>query len=396
MKTIKKIEQLAASLYDNEYSSKISFFTGKCGKGYALSYYGHYFEKEKYLSRGLELITESVNGIERRVPASICGGVTGIAWSIRHLQMIGILEEDTKTNKFFESHIIKHLDHMLKLENVELDFLHGVSGLIYYLLCFSDNQDSIIRYLNKLEKLAIVDDSTGGLKWLFINHLTKRRSYNLGLAHGIPSLICILSLIHKKGYNEQISRRLLLGGIKYILGQKFINNISLFPNAVPIEYNVDEKLDSSRMGWCYGDIGIGYSILCAGQSLKNESLSNIANEILLHGIQRTDTPSHTYRNSNSNVIDASYCHGSSGLSSIYKSIYKKTMDKRFEQSSHYWSDVTISLSEWPDGIAGYKNFKMHGFRKNEDLLSGASGILLSLMEHERNDLANWQSCFLIN
>ena len=97
------------------------------------------------------------------------------------------------------------------------DFLHGLQGIIYYLLYRnSDRYDFIEFYLDLLTKHA-EEDEDGSKKWVFTNSLYGTSSYNLGLSHGIASIIILLSKIIKRGIYVQKSAELLRGGIQYVM-----------------------------------------------------------------------------------------------------------------------------------------------------------------------------------
>src|SRR5690606_1218930 len=115
---------------------------------------------------------------------------------------------------------------------------------------------------------------------------TKEKGYNLGLSHGIPSIISFLSLLN--GYEDFKAKadQTLRRAITYILSLRNddINAFSLFPSwIIPNE----ETIYDSRLAWCYGDLGIGIALWNASKSLNDSKLKITAQDILVHSAKRT-------------------------------------------------------------------------------------------------------------
>ncbi|MFK8007579.1 MAG: lanthionine synthetase LanC family protein [Saprospiraceae bacterium] len=122
-----------------------------------------------------------------------------------------------------------------------------------------------------LDKTAVRDED-GSLRWVYTNALEKSSSFNLGMSHGLASTISILCKFAKNKRFAPKSKELLLGAVRYILKNKSENpdSYSCFPNSIALENNESTKLKGSRLAWCYGDLGIGYSLLEASDILNNK------------------------------------------------------------------------------------------------------------------------------
>ena len=59
--------------------------------------------------------------------------------------------------------------------------------------------------------------------------------------------------------------------------------ISCFPS---FSIESEENPLPSRLGWCYGDLGIAQALLQAARALENEEYENIALKILIHSCNR--------------------------------------------------------------------------------------------------------------
>ena len=56
------------------------------------------------------------------------------------------------------------------------------------------------------------------------------------------------------------------------------------------------------------------------------------------------------------VLDAGLCHGSSGISMIFRRMYIETQQREFADARDYWIEKTLNFSIFNDGLAGYKTY----------------------------------------
>jgi len=162
---------------------------------------------------------------------------------------------------------------------------------------------------------------------------------------------------------------------------------SFFPNY--LLKNSSHPILKSRLGWCYGDLGIGSALWQAGKTLSKIEWMNKGLEILLESTQRQSI------NENS-VQDAGICHGSAGIAMVYRRMYLETSIDEFNEATKYWINQTLNFSYFSDGLAGYKTFEKNGCKLDYSLLSGISGIGLVLLSYKENDLQTWDELFLIS
>ena len=186
------------------------------------------------------------------------------------------------------------------------------------------------------------------------------------------------------------AKTILEQSVKFILSNKLDNKESIFPSICEIVD--DEKQISSRLAWCYGDLGISIALWQAGDALKDESIKQDAIDICLHTIKRK-TKEET------KVVDAGICHGSSGIALIYNRMYFYTGIKEFKEAANYWIRETLNLATFKDGLAGYKSYQSEqtgGWKNDYSLLEGVSGIGLALLSHISNEEPYWDRCLLLS
>jgi lantibiotic modifying enzyme len=184
---------------------------------------------------------------------------------------------------------------------------------------------------------------------------------------------------------------LLSGTVNYIFQQKSATPIlSYFPN-----YSMESCPQShySRLGWCYGDLGISQAILSASGVMENKDWKDTAIKIFIHSGHRKDVR----RNS---VHDAGLCHGSIGVAHIFCRLYRKTGMEVFNEAAKYWYRKTLEYSIFGDTCAGYKHLifpdKKRVWVNNFGLLAGITGIGLGIMSYLDHELTSWDECLLLS
>ncbi len=369
--------------------------TGSAGIALFFHHLNQIIPNESNHDNCLRHIEKCVDAIEnQQLGYTFCSGIAGIAWGLEYFSDKGLFEvEEEDFLSELDIHIFNHATN--DIENNNVDFLHGGIGAIAYFLNRLPNiyaEDCLIKFVNLLWEKA--EKGTNEIKWKnsFNQELSEPgiiREYNLGLSHGIPSLIIILIKIYNKNIAATKCKKLIMGSIEWILNQKLPESYdSIFPNSVG---STIEK-HSSRLAWCYGDLGVSSSIWQAGQALNREDWKQEALNILLHSSKRRDLKENS-------VVDAALCHGTAGIAHIFNRFYKETGIKEFDDARWYWLEQTLKMAKWEDGLAGYKVWQAERGWQNEDgLLEGVAGIgltLLGFLTNDVNDLS-WDSCLLLS
>ncbi len=214
---------------------------------------------------------------------------------------------------------------------------------------------------------------------------------NLGLSHGLASIIAVLSKIYI-ATESLLAKELLLDSVKCLMCTKrsFDRN-SLFPNYIFKNTKpISVKTISSRLAWCYGDLGISVAIWHASQALRRKDLEEEAKEILQHSAMRLDLDQN-------GVIDAGLCHGTAGIAHIYNRMYGYTGVEELRGASEYWFDQTLKMACFKDGLAGYKAWHGSlGWESEPGLLEGIAGIGLAMISAVSDIEPAWDECLLLS
>lgn len=399
-KTINKIlSRVGTKLNDFfEHDDDQGLLTGSCGSALFYAYYYKLTGKKTYLDRVCYIIERTIKALaDKQLIYSHCSGISGIAWCIRHLINNQFIEQN-------EPDIFEEVDEVLfnymkdELSEHRYDFLHQGLGITLYFL--EKLPDAIAQhYLEEavlqLENAIVVNDS--GISWKDTFTLRNEvnnpsTSYNVGLAHGVPATLSILSMIYEKGIAIKKTLPLIEKGVQWLLSTRNepdTDCISLYPTGVTAKNEaIGQK--QSRLGWCYGDLSIGITLLNIGRRLQNEFYKQEAYDIFKHTLKHRNKE-------NGGINDASLCHGSMGVSHIFRRVYKSTGDTIFLEGAENWLEQTLQISPWKYGLADFKYFTRNGYENNYTLLEGITGIGLALLAAlDTNTAPAWDRCLLLS
>ncbi len=268
------------------------------------------------------------------------------------------------------------------------DLFYGQVGLGLILREFI-KKDKFIT-LNEQFFLDTAEKDGKSFKWFFSLFESENQGYNFGLAHGIPSITLYLSnLFESTCYSNVNLAKLITGSTEFLIANKQDPNKigSFYPNILTKE----KKEDFSRLAWCYGDLGVGYSIWKSGIVTNNNKFIREGLEVLLHCAKRREV-------NDTRIVDLGICHGSSGLILFYKRLYQLTQLNEFKDACLYWLSFTtdrILEARSIDNILVWDtNKKQHEFK--DGLLTGVAGIGMVLSEFiSKKNCKNWSEFLLL-
>lgn len=348
-----------------------------------LSYYDRYFRQKNHstLNKYLDYVFQNLS--DGFYYPHYSHGVSGTFSLLYHLQKNKFLDIDfKKAEKLYFNYLYTNL--MTDMEDGKYDFLHGGLGILYYLLfniSSKDRNSMINEFLDHLLSKAILTNDS-----VFWNDKFNDLPCNIGLAHGISSIALILSYIYQFGLFQDKIKSIINSSSNFILSQRKVPAInSCYPNV-----NLDDKTEP-RLAWCYGDLGIGVALWQVGFIIQRDELMSEAVRIFKFSEARTDLYSNR-------VHDACFCHGTSGIAQLYRRMYYYTGIKSFLKTSDHWINETINMSQYSDGVAGFKSMSIEGLvMPDKSLLDGIAGIgmvLMSSLLHEKE--SRWDSFFLLS
>ncbi|MDQ3340932.1 MAG: lanthionine synthetase C family protein [Myxococcota bacterium] len=315
------------------------------------------------------LLADSIRKFNGSAALGLDSGGARIGWTIAHLA-----SDETANDR------CARLDEMLMraTENWigELDLMNGLVGFgVYALERGEAGRPLALHVLALLERSAISHGDR--IAWftpadlLPPNHAGRTRDgyWNLGIPHGVPGVIALLSRYIAEGVEVERARALLDGAVRFMLSVAAIGPAhGRFPPWLP-----NDKPISSRLAWCYGDLGIATALVGAGVLAREPAWQREGIALAHACAARTLEQAH--------IRDAGICHGAAGIAHMLHRMARATQDESLRTAACAWIVETIRMqSDAP--IAGFPRvFEVAGelqFEEDATLLTGCVGVALVL------------------
>jgi lantibiotic biosynthesis protein len=353
---------------------------GDASSALALAYCGRPSAAER-LDIALRAITDS------SVTVSLFAGISGLSWLVHHL-----------TDGDDSNALIKHFDATL-LRALEvsawrggLDLISGLVGMGVVAAARRDGAanaiaDGVLRHLEATvasEQLGItwyVDlDGSGSQSYGSLCH----GSVDLGVAHGVPGIIGVLSQFVEADIQRARSLGLLQSAVAWLLGT-IPDQRPRFGTRWPAA-----RESSKQLAWCYGDIGVAGVLLTASRVMMAHECARVATALLQHASEAL---------AGKYIPDACFCHGAAGIAHIFNLAFQRTGSTEMRAHARRWI-LNILRRKMPEqGIGGYRFLKIDQdvprWASDPTLASGAAGVALVLLAAIEDREPRWQSLFLL-
>ncbi len=388
----KLVEPILSKIYSelpNDPSSSLSLIGGKSGEALYRFMYLQYM--------GLKDAVEFQNEIQQLAEDSLVynhidfnNEKSGLNWFFTYLYKNKLL--DIEDWEFLCPDYDDLANTALEmLENDNYDFLHGATGIAYHLLYTESNafNDFYSRFFVLLQSLVNKSVEKKVIpNYDFEKNQSNPNQINLGLSHGIPSILKFCIQYYKQNVCVAEAELMAKDIIDYLLTHTNKDKSSgYFPSIIETGEEINTP---SRLAWCYGDLGAGYILYQAGITFNNQKAIDFALEVLVHSTKRQDLDK-------AGVMDASICHGAAGVAHIYHKMWHYTQELIFKQACDFWIQKTLDFATHEDGLAGYKQYNpiTDTYLNEYGLLEGAAGIGLVLLSYLTSDFS-WDYCLMLN
>ncbi|MEM9859538.1 MAG: lanthionine synthetase C family protein [Bacteroidota bacterium] len=401
MKTLilEKLIQIESEL-SRYKGSRLSLYGGTTG---IAMFYANLYEltgDSSYLEKCESLIVFTIEKLSKvEISHRFSDGISGIAWGIDYLINKEFIEDDGEDIfELLDDYIYDSARLDLKVGNY--DFLHGGMGAVLYALqrLKSNKSMSFLKdFINEISRIK--EEDRFGFKWedpFFLKEkYSYSKTYNLGMAHGIPSILEVLRRIYSKHLFEEETSRLVHGGLSWIEHCKLNTpeSPSIYPNCVLDK--IGQSDGPSRMAWCYGDLSLAILFWKCGETYKKENWKHEGMNLMTNSVKRSDPLQNKY-------YDAGICHGTAGIAHLFKRFHNATQRNEFNQRSIFWINETLNQSRHKSGLAGYRLYSRtekndvvyHRWKNSHFFLEGIAGIGMVLISH-LNNKTDWDNCLLI-
>lgn len=319
-------------------------------------------------------------------PYAYCDGLPGILCLFDILRKKKIIDINiSDSNRKINNYLTKAVEKGIATNNY--DFLHGTPGSILYFSKTESNKNTTNKFIDGIHLNAIKNTTINTFKWESYISNENSSGYNLSLAHGMSSTVILLSrLLKNEPYNKKI-KEMINGTINFFFSQEL--DTYIYGSYYPPFIIKNKPVTKSRMGWCYGDLGVALAMWQAGKVMNQTKWKDKALEVFLYATTRKDPDTEF-------VKDAGICHGSAGLAMIFRRMYLETGIEEFKTATDHWINETLKNARFEDGLAGYKRLTMDGWENDYSLIMGIAGIGLVLISYLTNDAQEWDELFLLS
>jgi lantibiotic modifying enzyme len=387
---IKPILHKIFSELKEDTSSYSSLLGGKVGSAlYSFAYLNFTSQTDStdYLQAEVQRIAEIY--ADPGFDSSFCNGKSGTRWFFTYLNKKGILDDEDLDVLCQDNHELPDIAlNMLGRNNY--DFLHGAIGIAYCLLYSNKKLDQFYHHFFQRLKLLSAKSTFGAFipDYDLSNQQPISDQTNLGLAHGLASILKFCIECYRQDTCKKEARLMAQDIIVYFLGHA---NKDTSRNYFPCFINVNGELNGySRLGWCYGDLGIAYVLYQAGAIFSDNQLKTFSLDVLLHSTKRRTIEE-------TSICDGGICHGSAGVAHMYNKIWHYTNETIFKDACDFWIQKTIDFSIHKPDSASYKKYisNENKYENSYSLLQGSAGIGLVLISYLTGDFS-WDYCFMLN
>lgn len=354
---------------------------GNAGHALFYTYLAEATGREEYAEVAERHLDEAVEALATEpMGASLFGGFAGVAWVAEHLQgRLYESEEGEDANEEIDTALADLLDHPW---TETYDLIGGLVGFGVYALERVHRPTARLCLERTVERFADLAErrENGHVTWFtppeqLPEHQLETSPngyYNLGVAHGVPGAIPVLAGAVAAGIES--ARPLVEGAVDWLLasqlpagcGSRFGYTVS--PGV--------ENTSSSRLAWCYGDLGLAAALLAAARAVGRKDWEEEALSIARDCTEHPDE--------SAGARDAGLCHGGVGIAHLYNRMYQASGDETLRAAAEHWYAKSLELRQPGEGIAGYRSF-FGGFKDGPEwlaskgFLEGAAGIGLGLL-----------------
>ncbi len=351
---------------------------------------------ERAARRFLESASDAVESVT--MEPSLYGGFAGVAWALSHLGRRPVGSTQVSSTDAVDEALRTFLNRPGL--RVDYDLVVGLVGLGVYALERLPALSAVACLEGIVDRLEEASRrGADGISWHsapellppWQRKLCPRGYYNLGLAHGCPGVIGLLGAVWAAGIRRRTTRRLLDGGVAWLLNHKRRQRNGTQFSAWIAPGSPGEDC---RSAWCYGDPGVAAALLVAARCAGEPAWEREALKIARRAAQRPLIQS--------GVLDPGICHGAAGLAHLFNRLYQATGDATLRRAAKDWFAETLGMRQSGRGIGGFRVLaaREDGTKYWDDddrgILTGAAGIGLALLAAATPVAPEWDRMLLLS
>jgi hypothetical protein len=337
------------------------------------------------LEKDLELARRAL--AEAELGPSLLAGYPGIAWSLHH-----IAGEAPQPGDTFDDIDAAMLEQVSSPETPLPCDLDGLAGMGVYALermPVPSAKAILTQIVRRLQERSL--RSNDGAAWK-TEMPGVGPQFNLGVAHGIPGILCFLAGAAGCGIGGALG--LLEDGVRWLWRWEQPGELSRFPFWI-----ADGQPSALRWpGWCYGDPAVAAAMYAAGRATSSLSLQQRAFRLAAHTLSLTPETLSTLptaspvgetgaqMNPGGALHSPFLCHGAAGRAHMLNRMYQWTGEERFAVAARSWI-------EWLFLLAPTERSADWG---ETGLVYGAAGVGLVLIAALSATEARWDRLLMMS
>ena len=319
--------------------------------------------------------------------AALFGGAAGLGWCLAHVG------GDETADRVCAA-IDQVLARRVAAWDGDYDLIAGLAGIGVYALARGEvGVPLATSIVERLAHLAL--PRRGGLAW----HTPPERLapwqrtgaprgvWNLGLSHGAAGVIALLARL-----------------VAIPRARELLEHAMIFQRSIegPLDARYPAWLiggpdepehagaTSSRLAWCYNDLGVAFAILAAGRATNNPAWCADALALARDCAGRTGD--------RAKLDDAGLCHGYFGAAHLFQRLHHATGEVCFADAARRW--LAHGLATRDDRpVAGFPRKLGEApddWMADASLLTGAAGVALALHAMITSVEPGWDQLLLID
>jgi len=395
--------------FNSTSDEPLTLISGYAGNALFYGYSYKKFQDDYLLNQAFNLINTCVERINEIEQPSLYQGFTGIAWVIRHLVNIGVLDKSSLENLLeIDKYIEKTVD--VYEEHIYYSLMYGLIGHGIYFTevernrllgsaCSIDPRQNLSRIVKILDRCSI--ESKDGITWIdntsLDYHKNKRVIYNLGIPHGVAGIASFLSEMINIDVEVETCKKLLRGNLYWLLSKKNnFSNIGYYPSLLADA----ESSKIARLCWAYGDLCSSLAFLKGFQCLNEKKFLDESYENLMITLKRDVGNSIIHINPDDNQINAGILKGASGVILLTKKLNEFFEIDEVESKIQFWINRVLSSQLSKHEVGDFKSFYIDEKEQSKwvidtGFLEGLSGIGLTFLSLSDPKLNDWQKVLLL-
>lgn len=253
----------------------------------------------------------------------------------------------------------------------------------------------ISKIIEALKRNAVWDSKRAHWKTSYPFHATTsfEETINLGIPHGSCGIILfLLKCCDVYNLHDELHDT-LKGSISWMVDQLNRNN-----NKLLYSYSSTPS-DTGKLGWCYGDQAIAFTLLRYYETFNCNTAKIKAYELIEQAASKPMEQTGVQYYPQYGYYDVRICHGTSSVAYMWQKMYHITKDENVKALADKWLNITVENLDiflpQLDKIAKLEKDNQT-IDTSMGFLNGLSGVGLVLIAFDKPKLSSWDKLLLLD